>query len=59
MRNEPELVAYIRRTWDVEVQATTFNGSLWDAIDRMHRTTVFVGMHVRARPGRGEECHVY
>lgn len=56
VRNEPELIAYIQHTWDVEIESTTFNVSLWEAIDRMRRTAVFVGMHVRQNPNKPQTC---
>lgn len=45
LMNEAQIVAYINARWDVEVVTTTFKGTLYDSMDLMQHTDVFLGMH--------------
>ena len=45
LMNEPQIVAYINARWDVEVVTTTFKGTLYDSMDLMQHTDIFLGMH--------------
>ena len=38
-------MAYIASRWDVEVVRTKFDGELFDSMDLMRHTDVFLGMH--------------
>lgn len=43
--NEAQIMAYITARWDVDVVTTTFNGTLYDSMDLMQHTDIFLGMH--------------
>ena len=43
--NEAQIMAYITARWDVETVATTFDGALFDSMNLMRHSDVFLGMH--------------
>lgn len=43
--NEADLVPFIQAHWDVEVVSTGFTGSLYETMELMAHTDVFLGMH--------------
>ena len=45
LMNEAQIMAYITARWEVETVSTTFEGALYDSMDLMRRTDLFLGMH--------------
>ena len=43
--NEAQIMAYIAARWEVETAITKFDGALFDTMDLMRRTDLFLGMH--------------
>lgn len=43
--NEGDLIPFIQAHWEVEVVSTGFTGSLYETMELMAHTDVFLGMH--------------
>ena len=43
--NEAQIMAYIAARWEVDVATANFEGALFDSMDLMRRSDVFLGMH--------------
>ena len=43
--NEAQIMTYIAARWEVEVATTSFKGALFDSMNLMRHSDMFIGMH--------------